>query len=38
MRLSLKFEVDVEGDTMTGTAKAGPFPSAKVNGIRSSAS
>jgi hypothetical protein len=36
MRLTLKFEVDVDGDTMTGTSKAGPLPSSKVNGTRSS--
>jgi hypothetical protein len=36
MRLTLKFDVTVEGDTMTGTYKAGVFPSSKVNAIRSS--
>ena len=36
MRLTLKFEVDVDGDTMTGTAKADPFPASKVYGSRSS--
>ncbi|MGH3731825.1 MAG: hypothetical protein ACRDVC_00350 [Acidimicrobiales bacterium] len=36
MRLTLKFEVDVEGDSMTGTSKAGPLPSSKVYGTRSS--
>jgi hypothetical protein len=34
MKLTLKFDVTVDGDTMTGTAKAGILPSAKVNGIR----
>lgn len=37
MKLTLKFDVTVEGDTMTGTSKAGPmFPASKVNGTRSS--
>jgi hypothetical protein len=36
MRLTLKFDVNVEGDAMTGTSKAGPF-SSKVYGSRSSA-
>jgi hypothetical protein len=36
MRLTLKFEVDVDGDTMTGTSKAGPLPSSKLHGTRSS--
>jgi hypothetical protein len=38
MRLTLKFEVDVEGDTMTGTSKAGPFPASKLEGTRASTS
>jgi hypothetical protein len=38
MRLTLKFDVTVEGDTMTGTSKAGPFPASKVFGSRSSSS
>jgi hypothetical protein len=39
MKLTLKFDVTVDGDTMTGTSKAGPmFPASKVNGTRSSAS
>jgi hypothetical protein len=38
MRLTLKFEVEVDGDSMTGTSKAGIFPSSKVYGNRSSAS
>jgi hypothetical protein len=37
MKLTLKFEVTVEGDTMTGTSKAGIFPASKVYGSRSSA-
>jgi hypothetical protein len=38
MKLHLKFDVTVDGDTMTGTSKAGPmFPASKVNGTRSSA-
>jgi len=37
MQLTLKFDITVEGDTMTGTSKAGLLPSAKVNGSRSSA-
>jgi hypothetical protein len=38
MKLTLKFDVTVDGDTMTGTSKAGPmFPASKVNGTRSSA-
>jgi hypothetical protein len=36
MRLTLKFEVTVEGDAMTGTSKAGMFPASKVYGSRSS--
>ncbi|MHB8380085.1 MAG: hypothetical protein ACYDB2_09265 [Acidimicrobiales bacterium] len=36
MKLTLKFEVDVEGDSMTGTAKAGPFPASPLYGSRSS--
>jgi hypothetical protein len=36
MRLTLKFDVSVEGDTMAGTYKAGIFPSSKVNATRSS--
>jgi hypothetical protein len=33
MRLTLKFDVVVDGDTMTGTSKAGVL-SSKVNGSR----
>jgi hypothetical protein len=35
MKLSLKFDVTVDGDTMVGTSKAGIFPASKVNGVRS---
>ena len=31
MKLTLKFNVTVEGDTMTGGYKAGIFPASKVN-------
>jgi hypothetical protein len=34
MRLTLKFDVTVDGDTMTGTSKAGILPSSTVNGTR----
>ncbi|OAS22063.1 DJ-1/PfpI family protein [Paenibacillus oryzisoli] len=34
MRLNLKFEVTVQGDLMSGTAKAGMLPSSKVTGRR----
>ncbi|NQX63005.1 DJ-1/PfpI family protein [Paenibacillus qinlingensis] len=34
MRLNLKFEVTVQGDFMSGTAKAGMLPSSKVTGRR----
>jgi len=38
MRLELKFDVTVEGDTMTGTSNpGGMMPSSKVEGTRSSA-
>ena len=36
MRLTLKFEVTVDGDTMTGSYKAGIFPASTVNATRSS--
>jgi hypothetical protein len=36
MKLSLKFDVTVDGDTMVGTSKAGIFPASKVNGVRTS--
>jgi isocitrate lyase len=38
MKLTLKFDVTIEGDTMTGTSKAGIFPASKVTGTRSTAS
>jgi hypothetical protein len=38
MKLTLKFDVTVEGDTMTGTSKAGILPSSKVKGTRVSGS
>jgi hypothetical protein len=34
MKLTLKFDVDVEGDSMTGTSKAGILPSSKVVATR----
>lgn len=37
MKLTLKFDVTVDGDTMTGTSKAGIFPSSKVHGSRNPA-
>jgi hypothetical protein len=36
MKLKLKFVVTVEGDTMTGTSKAGIFPASKLQGSRTS--
>jgi hypothetical protein len=36
MRLTLKFDVDVDGDTMTGTSRAGPFLASTLFGSRSS--
>lgn len=38
MKLTLKFAVTVEGDTMVGTSKAGIFPASKLQGTRSSGS
>ena len=38
MRLTLKFEVTVEGDTMAGTSKAPMIPASKVSGTRTSTS
>jgi hypothetical protein len=38
MKLTLKFVVTVDGDTMTGTSKAGFLPASKLQGTRSSAS
>ena len=34
LRLSLTFDVTVEGSTMVGTAKAGILPSSRVTGLR----
>lgn len=34
MRLNLKFEVSAEGDSLTGTAKAGILPASKLTGNR----
>jgi hypothetical protein len=36
MKLTLKFDVTVDGDAMVGTAKAGIFPASKLHGSRSS--
>ena len=37
MPLNLKFDMTVEGDTMTGTSNpGGMMPASKVNGVRSS--
>ncbi|MGB8197224.1 MAG: hypothetical protein WCF25_09495 [Acidimicrobiales bacterium] len=35
MKLTLKFAVTVDGDTMTGTSKAGILPASKLQGTRS---
>jgi hypothetical protein len=35
MKLTLKFDVVVAGDSMTGTSKAAIFPAAKLYGTRS---
>ena len=37
MKLTLTFEIDVEGDSLSGTSKAGFFPASKVHGNRTSA-
>ncbi|MFV2018972.1 hypothetical protein [Micromonospora sp. LOL_023] len=34
IRMNLAFEVVIAGDEMTGTAKGGPMPAAKVSGRR----
>ena len=34
VRLNLAFTVNVDGDTLTGTAKAGRLPASKVTGLR----
>jgi hypothetical protein len=36
MKLTLKFDVTVDGDAMTGTSKAGILPASKLQGTRSS--
>lgn len=36
MKLTLKFVVTVDGDTMVGTSKAGILPASKLQGTRSS--
>jgi hypothetical protein len=35
MKLTLKFDVTVDGEDMVGTAKAGIFPASKLAGSRS---
>ncbi len=37
MRLHLKFEVEVDGDTFQGFSKAGRLPRSRVDGIRRAA-
>ncbi|MFF2085985.1 hypothetical protein ACFVVM_19585 [Nocardia sp. NPDC058176] len=37
MRLNLDFEVEIDGDTMTGYARAGRLPHTRVTGLRKSA-
>lgn len=37
MKLTLKFDVTVDGDSMTGTSKAGIFPASHLTGSRRSA-
>jgi len=34
MKLTLKFDVTIDGDTMTGTSKAGFLPASSVQGTR----
>ncbi len=34
MRLNLVFDVRIDGDTLTGTSKAGMLPTSKVTGVR----
>jgi hypothetical protein len=36
MKLTLKFDVSVDGEAMTGTSKAGILPASKVYGSRTS--
>jgi hypothetical protein len=38
MKLTLKFDVTVDGDSMTGTSKAAIFPASKLSGTRATAS
>jgi hypothetical protein len=37
MKLTLKFDVTVDGDTMVGTSKAAIFPASKLSGTRGGA-
>jgi hypothetical protein len=37
MKLNLHFDVTVNGDTLTGTAKAGRLPASAVTGVRAAA-
>jgi hypothetical protein len=34
MKVTLKFDVTVDGESMTGTSKAGIFPASKLHGSR----
>lgn len=34
MRLNLAFAVTIDGDTLTGTSRAGRLPASKVTGVR----
>ncbi|MFI1470558.1 hypothetical protein [Streptomyces wuyuanensis] len=34
MRLNLAFTVQIDGDTLTGTSRAGRLPASKVTGVR----
>jgi hypothetical protein len=36
MRLTLKLDVEIDGDTLNGTSKAGILPTSKVYGVRTS--
>jgi hypothetical protein len=36
LRLHLAFEMHIDGDTMTGTSKAGRLPRSRVHGVRRS--
>lgn len=35
LRLTLQFDVTIDGDVMEGTAKAGKLPSSRVTAVRS---